>query len=181
MKIHLINGNTEQIEQALIRKKVEMGMVEGKSKNSTIRYQECLKDEIVLVGHFKKPSFFKAEITLDRLRKTPLLMREPGSGTLEVIEHALKPHQIKLSQLTLEMQLGSTESIKSYLLQSPSMAFISKYAILPQLQRGELQMVTVRGLKIERPFYFIHLQGKAEALPTLLMRYASHQFGHYLR
>jgi hypothetical protein len=35
-------------------------------------------------------------------------MREQGSGTLEVIEHALKPLKIKMSELIVEMQLGST-------------------------------------------------------------------------
>jgi hypothetical protein len=56
-------------------------------------------------------------------------MREQGSGTLEVIEHALKPLKIKMSELTVEMQLGSTESIKSYLMNSNCVAFISIHAI----------------------------------------------------
>jgi hypothetical protein len=55
-------------------------------------------------------------------------MREQGSGTLE-IEHALKPLKIKMSELTVEMQLGSTESIKSYLMNSNCVAFISIHAI----------------------------------------------------
>jgi hypothetical protein len=56
-------------------------------------------------------------------------MREQGSGTLEVIEHALKPLKIKMSELIVEMQLGSTESIKSYLMNSNCVAFISIHAI----------------------------------------------------
>jgi hypothetical protein len=55
-------------------------------------------------------------------------MREQGSGTL-VIEHALKPLKIKMSELIVEMQLGSTESIKSYLMNSNCVAFISIHAI----------------------------------------------------
>jgi hypothetical protein len=38
-------------------------------------------------------------------------MREQGSGTLEVIEHALKPLKLRCLKLIVEMQLGSTESI----------------------------------------------------------------------
>jgi hypothetical protein len=51
-------------------------------------------------------------------------MREQGSGTLEVIEH-VETAKIKMSELTVEMQLGSTESIKSYLMNSNCVAFIS--------------------------------------------------------
>jgi hypothetical protein len=51
-------------------------------------------------------------------------MREQGSGTLE-IEHALKPLKIKMSELIVEMQLGSTESIKSYLMNSNLLFYIN--------------------------------------------------------
>lgn len=61
-------------------------------------------------------------------------MREQGSGTLEVIEHALKPLKIKMSELIVEMQLGSTESIKSYLMNSNCVAFISIHAIGKELK-----------------------------------------------
>jgi DNA-binding transcriptional LysR family regulator len=103
-----------------------------------------------------------------------LLLREQGSGTLEVIEHALKPLKIKLSQLNIEMHLGSTESIKSYLMHSRCMAFLSIHAVQKELQSGELRIIDIKGWQIERFFYFIHLQGKAEALPEMFMRYAQH-------
>lgn len=101
-------------------------------------------------------------------------MRERGSGTLEVIEHALKPFKLKLSQLNVDMQLGSTESIKSYLLHSNSVAFISIHAITKELKNNELSILDVKGLSIERWFYLISLQGKEEALPELFRRYALH-------
>jgi len=93
---------------------------------------------------------------------------------LEVIEHALKPHKLKLSDLLIEMHLGSTESIKSYLLHSACMAFLSIHSVLKELQSGELVLLDVKDLNIERYFYFIHLQGKPEALAEMFMRYAKH-------
>jgi hypothetical protein len=43
------NGNTEQIENALLNKEIETGIVEGQSKNKAIKYTAVLKDELVLV------------------------------------------------------------------------------------------------------------------------------------
>ena len=40
------------------------------------------------------------------------LMREQGSGTLEVIEHALKPFEIKLSQLSNRNAIGKYRKYK---------------------------------------------------------------------
>lgn len=178
VKVTLISGNTEQIEQALLQKEIELGIIEGRSKKQSIKYSELLKDEIVLVSNPKHPLAKKESIKPEALRQIPLLLREPGSGTLEVIAHALKPLHISLSQLHTEMQLGSSESIKSYLLHAPCMAFLSIHSVLKELQNGELRILDVQGLNIERWFYFIHLQGKAEPLSELFIRFARH---HNLR
>ena len=129
IKINLRNGNTEQIENALLNKEIEIGIVEGQSKNQSIKYTHFLKDELVLVCNNKNPLVNKKHVTKEDFKTMRFLMREQGSGTLEVIEYALKPFEMKLSQLTVEMQLGSTESIKSYLMNSNCVAFISIHAI----------------------------------------------------
>ena len=170
IKVNLLNGNTEQIESALLNKKIEIGIVEGQSKNQSIKYTKFLKDELVLVCNSKNPLVNKEEITKEDLTKMQFLMREQGSGTLEVIEYALKHFEIKLSQLTVEMQLGSTESIKSYLMNSNCVAFISIHAINKELKNNELTVIDVKNLMIERFFYIITLQGKTDSLSELFIK-----------
>jgi len=172
--VTLMINNTEQIEQALQNKDIDFGIIEGQSKNTSFKYTEFIKDEIVLVANIHHPSAKKEMIQLDELLKTPLLIREPGSGTLEVIAHALKPYDIKISQLNTEMQLGSTESIKSYLLHSDCMAFLSIHSILKELKNKEVTIIDVNGLTIDRIFHFIQSHGEAEALPELFMKFARH-------
>lgn len=170
VKVHLLNGNTEQIENALLNKEIEIGIVEGQSKNKSIKYTEFLKDELVLVCRSSHSLTNQDEISQEDLKKMQFLMREQGSGTLEVIEHALKPFDIKFSDLTIEMQLGSTESIKSYLLNSDCVAFISIHAIKKELQSNELAILDVKDLTIERFFYTIILQGKTDSLSDLFIQ-----------
>lgn len=170
VKVHLLNGNTEQIENALLNKEIEIGIVEGQSKNKSIKYTEFLKDELVLVCRSSHSLTNQDEISQEDLKKMHFLMREQGSGTLEVIEHALKPFDIKFSDLTIEMQLGSTESIKSYLLNSDCVAFISIHAIKKELQSNELAILDVKDLTIERFFYTIILQGKTDSLSDLFIQ-----------
>ncbi|HJV79095.1 MAG TPA: LysR family transcriptional regulator [Paludibacter sp.] len=174
INVTLMINNTEQIELALQNKDIDFGIIEGQSKNASFKYTEFLKDEIVLVANINHPAAKKEKIQLAELLKTPLLLREPGSGTLEVIAHTLKPLDIKISQLNTEMQLGSTESIKSYLLHSNCMAFLSIYSILKELKNKEVAIIDVKGLNIERNFHFIQSYGEAETLPELFMRFARH-------
>jgi DNA-binding transcriptional LysR family regulator len=174
VQVSLMTGNTQQIEQSLEEQQIDLGIVEGHSRNPSIRYTQFMKDEIVLVSNPAHPLAKKQNIRPDELTRIPLLLREPGSGTLEVLAYALKGVGIKLSQLQKEMQLNSTEIIKSYLLHAPCMAFLSVHAILKELQNNECTIVDVKGLSIERNFYFARLQGEAQALPELFMKFALH-------
>lgn len=174
IKVSLTINNTEQIEQALQSKDIDFGIIEGQSKNTSFKYTEFLKDEIVLIASIHHPLAKKGMISLEELLDIPLLLREPGSGTLEVIAYALKSFGIKISQLRSEMQLGSTESIKSYLLHSDCMAFLSIHSVFKELKNNEFTIIEVNELVIERNFHFIQSYGEAEALPDLFMNFASH-------
>jgi len=178
IRIALTTGNTEQIEQALQNREIDLGIIEGRSKTNSIKYTEFKKDEIVLVSTINHPLAKKQTIVPEELKSIPILLREPGSGTLEVIIHALRQHRIELNQLNVEMQLSSTESIKQYLMHSNCLAFLSIHSVLKELNNKEFSIIDIEGLTIERHFYFIQLQGNTEALPDLFMKFARH---HNLR
>ena len=171
IKIQLLNGNSEQIEQALLNKSIEIGIIESKSKRREIQYTPFLKDEIVLVCSSKNNLVKKDEIRPEDLKNIQLLLREPGSGTLEVIVDALKQKGIRLSDLKVEMQLGSTEAIKSYLQHSDCMAFVSLHAIYKELQSGALKIIEIKKMPIHRNFYFITPQGPEGGLSALLIQF----------
>lgn len=164
--------NTEQIEKALEDNEIDFGIIEGRSKKNSLKYSVFIEDEIVLITNSDNPAIKKGSIKISDLTTIPLLLREPGSGTLEVIGNSLKPLNIKISQLKNEMQLGNTESIKSYLLHSDYYAFVSVYAILKELKSKTFTIIDVKGLTIKRNLYFIKRQGEVEALPDLFMKFA---------
>lgn len=176
--ISLLSGNTEQIEQALLHNDIDLGLVEGRTHHSDIRYTSFVKDELVLICRPDHPLAGRDEITLDELRTVPIVLRERGSGSLEVVEHALRGVGLRLTDLTIEMQLGSTESIKSYLSNSRCMAFVSVFAVQNELRVGTFNVVDIQELTIRRDFYSIQLQGMSEGLADTFMRFARQ---HYKR
>ncbi|MEZ0183599.1 LysR family transcriptional regulator [Flavobacterium oncorhynchi] len=176
IKVNLLNGNTEQIENALINKEIEIGIVEGQSKNQSIKYIPFLKDELVLVCNSNNPFVKKNEISVSDLKSMKFITRERGSGTLEVIEYALKKAGLKFSDLQIEMQLGSTESIKSYLLNSDCFAFMSIHAVNKELKNKELTVLDVEKLSVERYFYIITLLGKSDSLSELFIQNISNHY-----
>ena len=175
ISVSMITGNTEQVENALLNKEIDLGIIEGINRSPLISYREYLKDELVLVTNALNTSIKKDTIKLDELCKYPLLLREHGSGSLDVVIHALKAHGINNNDLNVAMKLGSTESIKSYLSESNCMAFLSVHSIIKELKNNELRIIDVKGLSIERSFYFIHAHGQPSSLAELLMRFAANK------
>lgn len=172
IKVSLIIHNTEAIEKLVAQKKIDLGLIEGQSKNKLFHYTSFIKDEIVLAARINHPLARKNHLKIEELKKIPLLWREPGSGTQETIAMRLKLLGFKLTDFQTEMQLGNTESIKSYLLHSDCMAFVSIHAIMQELKNKTLTIMDVKNISIERVFYFIELQGEQSAIAALFLTFA---------
>jgi LysR family transcriptional regulator, transcriptional activator of the cysJI operon len=174
--VSMISGNTEQIEQALMAKQIDVAIVEGRTHLHELHYEAFIKDEIVLVARPDHPLAHLDEVPLSELSRYPLVLRERGSGTLEVIEYELKNQGTRLSDLSIAMYLGSTESIKSYLFHANCLAFISIYAIENELRTGTFRIIDVRDLTISRYLYTIQRQGDAGPLSESFLRFARRHY-----
>lgn len=172
IRISLLDANTEKIEEAVLQKKVVLGIVEGKSKNKDLKYVPFLKDEIVAVVHTSQELVNKDRISKAEFLGIPLVLRENGSGSLEIIAHELHKHDISLNELNLIMQLGSTESIKSFLANSNCMALLSISAVSKEIVEGQFKIIDIDDIDIKRVFYFTHLQGQLEKIPEMFLRFA---------
>ncbi len=115
----------------------------------------------------------KRIIDAGELTRLPLLIRESGSGTSEIIDEHLSGIGLNFKDLTIQMQLGGTESIKNYLLCSDTFAFLSIYSVQQELTDDRLTILEVDGLNIERTFSFVHRQGQPSPLSKLFMKFAS--------
>ena len=171
VQIILLNGNTQQIETALLQKEIELGIIEGFSKKTELKYTPFMKDEIVLVTRPGHPSVSGGSMDFETLKTVPLAIREFGSGTLQVIRHYLKTQHLSLADLQVELQLGSTEGIKTYLRKTDCFAFLSLNSVMEELRRNELMVVELPGPPIYRDFHFITPHGNEEALAGMFMHY----------
>jgi DNA-binding transcriptional LysR family regulator len=164
-------GNTDFITQQVLAEKIDIAIVEGAAHYPQIAYSPFAKDEIVLVTAANNQLSKKTEITPKQLLNIPLVLREAGSGTLDVIYNALTAIQINPKDLHIEIQLESSIAIKQYLLFSETATFLSIQSVLSELKYNELAIIEVKGLDIFRTFEFIQLQGKYTKLTELFKRF----------
>ena len=173
INIELVTHNSEDIATLLKSGKIDLGIVEGESKSSYFNYQKFKRDEIILVCKADHPLVNKNFKTKD-LYDVDLIVREQGSGTQEFIQNQLKKSGVDLQKLNIIMQLGSSESIKNYLLHSEAMAFLSISTILPELKNNQLSVIDIKNFSIERDFNFITLKGEQSELIDLFIKFISY-------
>lgn len=172
VKVSLFTGNSEQIEDALENKKIDIGLVEGSRRSNHLKYSPLAKDELVLVTSSQNP--IGESVAVTDIATLPLVLREVGSGTLEVIEKALLENGIKLSDLNILLHIGTTEGIKNFLKTSKnSYAIVSIISVLEELKNNDLKIVDIVGMEMLREFVFVTMQGGQNTRLERFMSFAA--------
>ena len=166
--VSMLSGNSREIETALLSDRIDIGMVEGIISQPQLKYSTFMNDELVAIVNSKNQLCQKEEISLSELRELPVVLRERGSGTLDVIENSLQKHGMSLSDMNIVMYLDSTESIKQFVAHSDSIGIISVRSVSKEILRGDYKIIELQDTKLERQFRFVEKRGESAGLQSLL-------------
>lgn len=164
--------HAERIADGYRRLQYEMDLFTA--RHPGFHYEPFIPDELVLIASTKGRYGRCDQVTLAELQTVPLVLRESGSGTLEVISKYLAAADVRLASLRVVMQLGSTESIKSFVRNSDAMAIVSVASIVDELRSGELRIIDIEGCTIRREFSFCWPEGRSDALAARFVEFARH-------
>ena len=162
--------NSGEIEALLQERKIDIGLVEGPSREPDLKYTPFLRDEIVAVvrnGVDRYPDSISAEA----LTEIPLVLRERTSGTTRFIEEALRAQGIRYDRLRVRLHMGSTESIKSFLEYADDVTLLSVYAVRKELAAGLFRLIDFQDFTIERDFCFVQQQGDTMPINRLFSEF----------
>jgi DNA-binding transcriptional LysR family regulator len=148
--VELESSNTESVADAIASGRATLGLVEGPPHASQVRSEIWLEDELVLLVPPSHEWAGQRAVTLQQMATAPLLMRERGSGTREVVETTLEAAGIPARDLQIAIELNSTEAILGCIESGVGIGFVSRSAIQRQLALGTLAIVPVLGLTIPR-------------------------------
>ena len=156
-KFNIISNNSNNIENAILNEDIDFGITEGSTTNKKIHFKKFIKDEIVLVTNINNTSFKKGVIDTETLHEIPMVEREKGSGTKQIIDAFLLKNNI--GKLNNVVSLDSTEAIKNYLYYSDHYSLLSIHAITDDLINNKLKIIDIKDLTIDRWFYFAKRTG----------------------
>lgn len=169
VRIELDSSNTESVADAIATGRAALGLVEGPPHAAQVRSEIWLPDELVLLAPPGHEWAGQRSITLDQLAAAPLLMRERGSGTREVIETALDAAGLATSSLHIVGELNSTEAILGCIESGAGLGFVSRSAVRRQIAANTLAIVEVKGLAIHRDLLLLTPAGPEPTGPAAAM------------
>ena len=176
IRITMLSGNSREVEDALISGRVDIGMVEGSIRLPQLKYTVFMDDELVPIVSTKGALADREEVSLDELKNIPVVLREHGSGTLDVIQQALHRCNINLSDLNVEMNFGTTEGIKHYVEHTDCMGIISVRSVNKELYANVFRVVDIRGLRIDRKLAFVEKRGEITGLHKALKDFITQSY-----
>ncbi len=152
VQVSLFVGNTEQVSQGVGDMRFMLGFIEGPLHLKGLRCVTFQHDEIVPVASPDHPLFDKHRLAPGDLSGQPLLMRERGSGTRELIAERLRRHHIVEGGA---MEFGSTEALKRAAVHGGGIAWLPRISMVNELREGSLRELPLGQLKIVRPLMLL--------------------------
>ncbi|RSN34418.1 LysR family transcriptional regulator [Amycolatopsis sp. WAC 01416] len=168
--------NSDQAAELAREGKVDLGFVESPGALPGLSSRRVATDHLVLVVPGSHPWARKRRpVTAAELAITPLVVREPGSGTRETVDAALRKAGVGPAKPLLE--LGSASAVGNAVIAGAGPAVISELAIVRDVAEGRLVPVAVDGVDFGRELRAVwpagrRLAGPAAALLSIAVRSA---------
>jgi DNA-binding transcriptional LysR family regulator len=159
--LHIVSANTSEIADLMIGHEVDIALVEGPVRDENLIAEPWQTDLMeLIVGSHHRFAASKTPIDGAALASETLIVREPGSGSREIVTKALADHGIE-PRRTLE--IGSTEAIKQAVAVGLGVSIVSKSAVSDQVAQGRLKIISIRGVIIRRQLWQLKIPGRLDA------------------
>lgn len=148
--------NKSRVVESLERNEVDFALVSVLPKKLKLRYVELMQNKLFVVGNTEK-KFHKKPYDQRIFESIPLIYREPGSGTRQVMEQYIKRNKLPVRK---QMELTSNEAVKQAVIAGLGYSIMPLIGIKNELLNGELQIIPVKGFPITSTWYLIWLKDK---------------------
>jgi molybdate transport repressor ModE-like protein len=149
---------SDQILDRLLAGRVQLAIVGAQAAGPRIHLQPFLEDEIVGIA---KPGLLPlkaGKLNPTEIASLTLLCREPGSSSRALLERELESIGIAPAAA---WELGLTEAVKRAAREGLGIAFLSRYAVAEEAERGDLESFRLRGRPpLRRDFSIATLSGR---------------------
>lgn len=147
-----------EILKRLLAGRIQLALVGAASADDRIALDPFLEDEVVGVTKPGLAPLKNGKLAPARVADFMLLAREPGSSSKLLIDEELRALGVTPAGV---WELGSSEATKRAAREGLGLAFLSRYAVAEEVERGDLESFRLAGRPpMRRHFSIAHLAGR---------------------
>lgn len=148
--------NKNKVVKSLQNNEVDFALVSILPEKMKVEKINLMQNKLFLVGNMEE-DFTKKKKMEDILENRPLLFRESGSGTRQIMERFIVQQDLKISK---RMELTSNEAVKQAILAGLGYSIMPLIGIRKEIQNNDLQIIPLKGLPIKTDWSLIWVKGK---------------------
>ncbi|MFJ7156954.1 LysR family transcriptional regulator [Streptomyces sp. NPDC101118] len=162
--VSLRAGNSVAVAEAVLAREADLGFVEGLTVPDGLDSAAVARDRLVVAVAPGHPwARRRSGVTARELAATPLILRERGSGTRQVLDAALGAYGGLAEPL---LELASTTAVKAAAVSGAGPCVLSELAVGEELGARRLVAVPVGGAALERVLRAVWPSGARPAGPA---------------
>lgn len=147
--------NRTQVIESLAKNEVDFALVSVLPENLPIEKVELMQNTLFLIGNEEMRR--KYESHLQNMDKLPLIFREKGSVTRQVMENYFR---VNAYQIKRRLELTSNEAVKQAVIAGLGFSIMPVIGIKHELTHGVLNIIPMKGLPLQTHWNVIWLKNK---------------------
>jgi DNA-binding transcriptional LysR family regulator len=153
LRLELSVQNSELVKQRLLALEDDLGMLGGDSDHPDLVFHAFAQDHLVVIVAPGHPWARRRSVDLKSLARQPLILREPGSATRELLERRLRTAGI---EPTISVEIASTEAIKRAVEAGTGVGVLLAACVYRDVKGGHLRALRLRPGSFGLKLYLAH-------------------------
>ena len=158
IQLYMLTANTQELLKLLDQGELDFAIVEGYFDKQAYDSLVYCTQRYIPVCSAEHP-FSHPVRRLEDLLEERLLVREPGSGTRNVLERALEVRNLSVRNFRRVTELGSLNLIKSLVCAGAGISFFYQPVVQRELEAGQLREIPLEDCSIYHDFTFLWRRG----------------------
>lgn len=154
LQLTMIVDNTASLLNKLILGKIDFALLEGYFPKKDFDYVKYSREKFICIAG-SDYSFKKQPEILEDLLNEPLIIREDGSGTREILERNLENQSLTLTDFSQVTKIGNIAAIKELIQHNLGITALYEVAVKKELEQGRVKKIEIADLQKYHDFYFV--------------------------
>lgn len=155
--VRVLIGPSEQLEAKLLNNKLDFALIEGEAHEPSLVAEEYMEDTLAVICSARGPFEQGQTVSMETFKQQRFLLREPGSGTREVFDHAMQAAGCHVIPAWEGM---STTALVNAVIHGLGITVLPQRMISGPQERGLVKAFDVEGLDLKRKFLIVYHKNK---------------------